>query len=158
MLRYHSHQSLLSRNNNKILKTAPSKLIKTFKQSQLLKTLLKPQKKKSLLHQLALPISLMQSIKLLLTLMISTNLLTMERKPRAKLSSQLKKKLKDLKRMMMLMRKMLSLPRSLSNNLTRERPRKSKRKLRLLPLLLMPRTLLTKTRLLELLQKLLQVD
>tara|TARA_B110000285_G_C15092298_1_gene599805 strand:+ start:1365 stop:1637 length:273 start_codon:yes stop_codon:yes gene_type:complete len=90
--------------------------------------------------------------------MISTNLLTMERKPRAKLSSQLKKKLKDLKRMMMLMRKMLSLPRSLSNNLTRERPRKSKRKLRLLPLLLMPRTLLTKTRLLELLQKLLQVD
>jgi len=97
-------------------------------------------------------------IKLLLTPMISTNLLTTERKPRAKLSSQLKKKLKDLKRMTMLMRKMLSLPRSLLNNLTRERLRKNRRKLRLLPPLLMPRTLLTKTRFPGLPQKLLQVD
>ena len=157
-LKQQFHQSLLSRNNNRILKTVLYKLIKMSKQSQLPRTLLKPLKKKLLLHQLALPILLMQLIKLLLTLMISTNLLTMERKLRAKLSSQLKKKLKDLKRMTMLMRKMLSLPRNLLNNLTRERPRKNKRKLKLLPQLLMLRKLLTKTRLLVLPQKLLQVD
>ena len=157
-LRQLFHLSLLSRNNNRILKTVPFKLIKMFKQSQLLRTLLKLLKKKLPLHQLALPILLMQLIKLLLTLMISTNLLTTERKLRAKLSSQLKKKLKELKRMMMLMRKMLSLPRNLLNNLTRERPRKNKRKLKLLLQLLMLRKLLTKTRLLVLPQKLLQVD